>query len=190
MRRGSVPSAPFEAKKLLASRPPLRVAALVDKGIIESSLIKDKKLRYDGYKKLKEGMVAALTTELGAEKFTASEKLIKAEFDERKYEVVREYVLRENKRIDGRDMKTIRPIATEVGLLPRVHGLGALPARRDAGDRHDDAGHGERRAEDRRAHRRALEAVPPALQLPALLHGRDQADARPRPARNRASRGR
>src|SRR5208283_3538553 len=27
-----------------------------------------------------------------------------------------------NKRIDGRDMKTIRPIATEVGLLPRVHG--------------------------------------------------------------------
>jgi polyribonucleotide nucleotidyltransferase len=111
----------FEPKKL----PPevaARVAALSDKGILQSSLIKDKKERYDGYKHVKEGMVAALTTELGAEKFAANEKLIKAEFDERKYEVVRHYVLSENKRIDGRDMKTIRPIATEVGLLPRVHG--------------------------------------------------------------------
>jgi polyribonucleotide nucleotidyltransferase len=115
------PKRHFEAKKL----PPevaARVATLADKGILDSSLIKDKKLRYDGYKKVKEGMVAALTTELGAEKFAASEKLIKAEFDERKYEVVRGYVLGENKRIDGRAMNTIRPIATEVGLLPRVHG--------------------------------------------------------------------
>ena len=29
---------------------------------------------------------------------------------------------REKRRIDGRDTKTIRPIMTEVGLLPRVHG--------------------------------------------------------------------
>jgi polyribonucleotide nucleotidyltransferase len=115
------PKRAFEPKKL-APEIASRVAALSDKGILDSSLIKDKKLRYDGYKKVKEGMIATLTTELGAEKLAASEKLIKAEFDERKYEVVRNYVLTENKRIDGRDMKTIRPIATEVGLLPRVHG--------------------------------------------------------------------
>ncbi len=99
-----------------------RIGPLVDAGILESSLIKDKKARYDGYKKVKDAMVAALTTALGAEKFAEHEKLIKAEFDERKYEVVRNYVLSEKKRIDGRDMVTIRPIATEVGLLPRVHG--------------------------------------------------------------------
>src|SRR5262249_49427818 len=49
-------------------------------------------------------------------------KLVKAEFEERKAHIVRELVLAEGKRIDGRDTKTIRPISCEVGLLPRVHG--------------------------------------------------------------------
>ena len=35
---------------------------------------------------------------------------------------VRELVLSENVRIDGRDTKTIRPISVEVGVLPRTHG--------------------------------------------------------------------
>ncbi len=36
--------------------------------------------------------------------------------------VVRELVLNENVRMDGRDPDTIRPISVEVGLLPRAHG--------------------------------------------------------------------
>ena len=111
----------FEPKKLDA-KVAERISQIVDKGIIESSLIKDKKARYDGYKVHKTNMVTTLTAELGAEKFAESEKLIKAEFDERKYHVVREYVLSQNKRIDGRGMDQIRAIMTEVGLLPRVHG--------------------------------------------------------------------
>ena len=111
----------FEPKKLPAEVA-AKIPALVDKAIVESSLIKDKKKRYDGYKAAKNAMVEALTAKLGAEKFLEHEKLIKAEFEERKYVVVREYVLTENKRIDGRAMNTIRAIATEVGLLPRVHG--------------------------------------------------------------------
>ena len=70
---------------------------------------------------------------------------------------------------------------------PRVR---PLPARRDAGRGHDHPGDVQRRAEDRRAHRRALEALPLPLQLPALLDGRDQADARPRPPRDRPRRAR
>ncbi len=111
----------FEPKKLDAKTAE-RISQIIDKGIIESSLIKDKKARYDGYKVHKTNMVNTLTSELGAEKFAESEKLIKAEFDERKYHVVREYVLSQNKRIDGRGMDQIRAIMTEVGLLPRVHG--------------------------------------------------------------------
>ena len=99
-----------------------RIPAIVDGAILESSLIRDKAQRYAGYKAAKEKMVSTLTQELGTETFAANEKLIKAEFDERKYNVVREYVLGQNRRIDGRDMATIRPIMTEVGLLPRVHG--------------------------------------------------------------------
>jgi len=37
---------------------------------------------------------------------------------------VRELVLSENVRIDGRDTKSIRPISVEVGVLPRTHGSG------------------------------------------------------------------
>jgi DNA polymerase III epsilon subunit family exonuclease len=36
--------------------------------------------------------------------------------------VVRELVLNEGIRMDGRDLDTIRPISVEVGLLPRAHG--------------------------------------------------------------------
>lgn len=37
--------------------------------------------------------------------------------------IVRQWLL-EGKRVDGRDMDEIRPLAAEVGLLPRVHGSG------------------------------------------------------------------
>jgi polyribonucleotide nucleotidyltransferase len=111
----------FEKKTL-----PPDVASLiketVDKDILASALIKEKKSRYDGYKAAKNKMVEAVLAKLGAEEFAKLEKLVKEEFEERKYHVVREYVLSERKRIDGRDMKTIRPIVCEVGIFPRVHG--------------------------------------------------------------------
>ena len=108
--------------KTLPAEIATRISAVCDGGIIEASLIREKKKRYDAYKVIKDTMVATLTAELGPEKFAENEKLIKAEFDERKYHVVREYVLSKQKRIDGRDMATIRPIVTEAGILPRVHG--------------------------------------------------------------------
>jgi polyribonucleotide nucleotidyltransferase len=41
-----------------------------------------------------------------------------------KYQAAREMILDKAVRIDGRDMKTVRPIACEVGMLPRAHGSG------------------------------------------------------------------
>ena len=38
--------------------------------------------------------------------------------------VVREYLIKENKRVDGRSLDEIRELTAEVGLLPRVHGSG------------------------------------------------------------------
>ena len=37
-------------------------------------------------------------------------------------DIVRQDILNTKKRIDGRDTKTVRPIAVEVGILPRAHG--------------------------------------------------------------------
>ena len=99
-----------------------RVAALVDQELKVACVIKEKKARYDSYAQIKARMVETLTQELGVEKFLASAGLIKAEFEERKYVVVRRLVLEERRRIDGRDSKTIRAISCEVGLLPRTHG--------------------------------------------------------------------
>jgi polyribonucleotide nucleotidyltransferase len=99
-----------------------RVAALADGDLRQATRVLDKKARYDGYSVLKKKMGEALLAELGAEKYLAAEKLIKAEFEERKAYVVRTMVLEEGKRIDGRDGRTVRPIMSEAGLLPRVHG--------------------------------------------------------------------
>ncbi|WII71960.1 polyribonucleotide nucleotidyltransferase [Bdellovibrio sp. 22V] len=41
-----------------------------------------------------------------------------------KYHEARSMILDKKVRIDGRDVKTVRPIANEVGLLPRAHGSG------------------------------------------------------------------
>ncbi len=38
--------------------------------------------------------------------------------------VVREYILKEGKRVDGRSLDEIRPLSAEVGILPRTHGSG------------------------------------------------------------------
>lgn len=44
--------------------------------------------------------------------------------EELKYHEARTMILDRAIRIDGRDVKTVRPIANEVGLLPRAHGSG------------------------------------------------------------------
>jgi len=109
------PKRAFE-KKTLPAAVAETIKGIVDKDILASSLIKDKKARYDGYKAAKSRMVEAVLAQVGPEAFPQIEKLVKEEFEERKYSVVREYVLSERKRIDGRD------IVCEVGILPRVHG--------------------------------------------------------------------
>ncbi len=109
-------------RKVLPAEVAAKIKELCDKDILAASLIKVKKERYDAYKATKTKMVEAVTAMVGADKFAALEKLVKDEFEERKYHVVREYVLAERKRIDGRDMKTIRPIVCEVGIFPRTHG--------------------------------------------------------------------
>lgn len=53
---------------------------------------------------------------------------MEAQIDECLYKtqkfIVRRWLLDEQKRVDGRGMNDIRPLASEVGILPRVHGSG------------------------------------------------------------------
>jgi polyribonucleotide nucleotidyltransferase len=99
-----------------------RVAEIVDGELKVACVIREKKKRYETYGKIKEQLVSTLSAELGPERYVPNEKLIKEELENRKAYVVRNMVINEGRRIDGRDSRTIRPISCDVGLLPRVHG--------------------------------------------------------------------
>ena len=64
---------------------------------------------------------ARLVEKFGAE---YTEKAVGEALDAFVKKTVRESILQNDRRPDGRDHKTIRPITCEVGVLPRVHGTG------------------------------------------------------------------
>jgi polyribonucleotide nucleotidyltransferase len=76
----------------------------------------------------REGAVAAITEEIGkklVEKFgeeKVTEFVLKDAFYYIQKESVRGLIMNQGKRLDGRDFETVRPIVSEVGLLPRAHG--------------------------------------------------------------------
>src|SRR5690606_22891286 len=64
---------------------------------------------------------AELLSKVGAD-FEGREKEIGAAFRSLNKQLVRERVLRDKVRIDGRGLADIRPLHAEVGVVPRVHG--------------------------------------------------------------------
>ncbi|MBI5426229.1 MAG: polyribonucleotide nucleotidyltransferase [Opitutae bacterium] len=81
---------------------------------------KEKAARSAAVKVLKEEAKAALTAELGADKFTDVD--LNVVFEDLQYKAYRQTVLTKGVRADGRGQKDIRPLHAEVGVLPRVHG--------------------------------------------------------------------
>jgi polyribonucleotide nucleotidyltransferase len=67
-------------------------------------------------------LVKAKAHELLDERFEGREKEISAAFRSVTKSEVRQRVLREQIRIDGRGPRDIRPLSAQVGVLPRVHG--------------------------------------------------------------------
>lgn len=87
---------------------------------------KDKQSRYDlvaaAKKATLETLVPASLTETKPAEAAKLESDVKGAFELLQYNLMREMILSEKIRIDGRDMTTIRPISVEAGLLPRTHG--------------------------------------------------------------------
>ena len=94
-----------------------RVRELAEEKLGEAVRIADKKQRNA---RIDEVGVEALTA--GAEEFPGREREIKGAFREIEKLQLRDLVLRQRKRIDGRGLKDVRPITCEVNLLPRAHG--------------------------------------------------------------------
>jgi len=82
-----------------------------------------KQERYGKMDEIKEGLKKKITPE--GTVLTAAQKLQFGEaYEGLKSRIMREMILTDKVRIDGRDHKTIRPISCEVSLLPRAHGSG------------------------------------------------------------------
>ena len=94
-----------------------RVEELASAKLKEALEIQEKLERYKRIGEIKNEVV----TEALAE-FPDKQKDIKGAFEELKKNVFRSLVIQKEKRIDGRGLKDIRPIACEVEVLPRTHG--------------------------------------------------------------------
>ena len=78
---------------------------------------RQKQVRYGKIDAVKKSVVAEFT---GEGKNDAL--MVKGLFKELEAAIVRNDILDTGRRIDGRDTKTVRPIVSEVGVLPRTHG--------------------------------------------------------------------
>ncbi len=95
----------------------VRVKELAYSRISEAVKLKAKNERHDQIDLIKAETIEAIKSE-----FEGSTKQIKAFLGDFEYECVRADVLNTGIRIDGRMTNSIRPISSETGFLPRVHG--------------------------------------------------------------------
>ena len=95
--------------------------ALVEKDLRAAYSIREKTARYAAVGEVKKKALAHFTPEGDAP--PAHDKVVLASvFKELEAKVVRWNILDDGQRIDGRDVKTVRPIVSQVGVLPRTHG--------------------------------------------------------------------
>ena len=85
--------------------------------ISEAYQITIKQDRYEKLSLLKEDIMSKEVSDENDD----SDKLSKV-FNDLKKDIVRERILSGEKRIDGRDSSTVRPISVQTGVLPRTHG--------------------------------------------------------------------
>ena len=96
------------------------ISAVAEAELREAYKITVKQDRYKAVDKVKAKVNAAMFPE-GAEPKFSKEEVSKV-FHDLQAKVVRWNILDTGTRIDGRDVKTVRPIVSEAGFLPRAHG--------------------------------------------------------------------
>ena len=82
----------------------------------------DKEVRDQNIDKITEDITAFYTEKYGEEAAEEKKADIAESIHDLEKKCVREMILEEHKRPDGRKLEEIRPLSCEVGILPRVHG--------------------------------------------------------------------
>ncbi|MBL8667577.1 MAG: polyribonucleotide nucleotidyltransferase [Rhodospirillales bacterium] len=97
----------------------IRDLAAVDLAAAYTEVVKQ--TRRDRVAAVKERAQAALAEDTQLDPMLVLERFDEL-FKDLEKDVVRRSIVADGRRIDGRDTRTVRPIAVEVGLLPRAHG--------------------------------------------------------------------
>jgi polyribonucleotide nucleotidyltransferase len=95
--------------------------ALIESDLRAAYAIADKMERHTAVDAAKTKVMAHFCPE-GAENPPYPAQQVAGVFKQIEAKIVRWNILDTGRRIDGRDVKTVRPIVSEVGVLPRVHG--------------------------------------------------------------------
>ena len=101
------------------------VRTLSEENLNKAMRILDKIEKYEAIDKVKEDVVAKYENENQDLKDDELKELltkVKLVLEEIEYEIFRKIVVKEKTRADGRAMDEIRPLSTDIDLLPRTHG--------------------------------------------------------------------
>lgn len=102
------------------------VRSLAEKELDSALRIKDKLEKYARIDEIKESVVEKYTKEfenqLKEKELVELITKVKLILEEIEYEIFRQIVVKEKTRADGRKMDEIRPLSTDIDLLPRTHG--------------------------------------------------------------------
>jgi polyribonucleotide nucleotidyltransferase len=101
-----------------------RVRDLATKELIAAIQVTEKLARQEAIDEVKKITIETLQNQLSEEEFAALEKDFYKTLDMIVKEEVRRLILEEGKRPDGRTTDEIRPLSSEINLLPRTHGSG------------------------------------------------------------------
>ncbi len=123
-KTGSKPKREFKPPQIDAAFRS-QVEGLIKAKVVVAMNIREKMERYSAVDKAKKEADAAFVATIADDKVKAlRSKDLSNIVEDLKYQIARSMILDKAIRIDGRDVKTIRPISCEVGILPRAHGSG------------------------------------------------------------------
>ncbi|ABM45418.1 polyribonucleotide nucleotidyltransferase [Bartonella bacilliformis Peru38] len=94
---------------------------MIEKDLRKAYTITDKQQRYDAIDAIKTEILSKFAPEMEVNCELTADKIATV-FKRLQAKIVRWNILDTGKRIDGRDLSTVRPIQSEVGILPRTHG--------------------------------------------------------------------
>ena len=101
----------------IVSEVEAQVRKLAETGLREAYAISDKSARQASI-----AVVKSKVSEVFVDNEDATDIIVSGAFKSIEKDIVRKDLIKTGERIDGRDTKTVRPIVSEVGILPRAHG--------------------------------------------------------------------